>query len=288
MDALNTLRGLALRHDKGAYEEILPGLRVGRLLAASTPVPMIYEPMVCLVLSGAKRVSVGEKTIDYGEGQHLVSMVDMPVAARVIASPRTGDYLALVLKLEPLAVADLAMEVGVPSGPRSAQNFCVASGDALLLDAWRRLLELLDRPDEIAFLTPMIQREILFRLMRGPQGPVLSQIATADASVRKIRSIAAWIRTNHAQAMTIEQLADQAAMSVSVFHRRFKEVMGRSPLQYQKTVRLFEARGRLVASRRDASGVAYAVGYESASQFSREYKRQFGVSPSEDLARHAA
>jgi AraC-like DNA-binding protein len=285
MSDLDYLCRLAERHATQSSETAIPGFRIGRLSATARPIPMLYEPMVCLVLSGAKRLYAGNEVIDYGEGQLLISAVDMPVTARVLIDERRGHYLSLVLRFDPITVASLAAEIDVPRARLTRANFGIARSDGLLLDAWRRMCELLERPDEIPFLAPLIEREILFRLLRGPQADLLAQVATADLRVRQIRATAAWLRANCKESVSVEHLATMAGMSVTAFHRHFKQAMSMSPLQYQKTVRLYEARERLVAGPRDAASVAYAVGYESASQFSREYKRLFGATPTEDIRR---
>ncbi|MDQ0009095.1 AraC-like DNA-binding protein [Luteibacter jiangsuensis] len=285
MNPLDRLRRLGERHASRSFETAIPGLRIGRLLSAPKSLPMLYEPMICLVLAGSKRIFSGRDIVDYGEGQLLLSAADLPVNVQFQIDAQRGYYMALVLRLDPLAVADLAMEMGIPAMHRHPGNFAITESDPLLLDAWRRLCELLERPEEIPFLASGIEREILFRLLRGPRGHVLAEVATADPQVRQVRGTAAWIRANYAEHVSIEQLAHKASMSITVFHRRFKQVLGMSPLQYQKTIRLHEARGRITAAMRDTASIAYAVGYGSTSQFSREYKRMFGASPSHDLAR---
>lgn len=285
MNPLDPLRRLGERHASRSFATAIPDLRIGRLLATPQSLPMLYEPMICLVLAGSKRIFSGRDIVDYREGQLLLSAADIPVNVQFHIDEQRGYYMALVLRLDPAEVTQLAMDMGIPTERRSPGNFAITESDTLLLDAWRRLCELLDRPEEIPFLAPGIQREILFRLLRGPRGHVLAEIVTANPQVREIRHTAAWIRANFAEAVSVEQLAHKACMSVTVFHRRFKQVLGMSPLQYQKTVRLHEARGRITAVKRDTASVAYAVGYESVSQFSREYKRMFGTSPSHDLAR---
>ncbi len=287
MADLLDLRRIAERHaDKS--ENVFRNFAIGRLSAATAPTSIMYEPMICLVLSGAKRIHVGGSVMEYGQGQHFISAMDMPILAEIRVDPEVGFYYAFVLRLDPALIAGLAAD-HVPATPAAnAPSFGVTGGDPLVLDTWRRLAELLDRPDEIGFLAPLIEQELLFRLMRGSEGALLRQVVATERWGAPIRSITALIRRRYAEPISVEQLIEQAGMSASVFHRRFKAATGLSPLQYQKAVRLHEARRRLAVVGRDAAGVAYAVGYESASQFSREYKRLFGVSPRSDVRRFEA
>lgn len=251
--------------------------------ASSRPVPMLYEPTICLVLSGGKHVQAGEERFDYSEGQCLITAVDVPVLAEVSVGTETGDYLAMGLDLDARAIANLALEMGVEDEESPPSNFCVSNADGRLWDTWRRLCELLERPSEITILAPLIERELLFRLLQGPQGRALARMVRGDRNTQRIRASASWIRTNFATSFKISDLAQKANMSATVFHRRFKKVMSVSPLQYQKQVRLYEARSSLLIAQGDISSIAFTVGYESASQFSREYKRLFGHPPGYDL-----
>lgn len=252
------------------------------------PVPMLYAPVVCLVLSGSKQLSAGCEVVEYGAGQYLIATAHVPTMARICVDEGRQSYLSLTLSLNAAAVSEVAGAMSCLPSLRSHAHFGVATSDELLLDAWRRMCELLGRPDEIPFLAPLIEKEILFRLLAGPQAHLLSSVFADEPAVRQIRSTAAWIRENYSEPIKVESLAKEAGMSVTVFHRRFKEVMSMSPLQYQKTVRLYEARERLVRTATNAARVAYSVGYESASQFSREYKRLFGLPPSADLGQQTA
>lgn len=280
MTDLDYLCRLAERHATSSSETGIPGFYIGRLSTHEEPFPMLYEPMVCLVLAGAKRVYAGEEIVEHGEGQQLISTVDMPVTVRIRTDKQRGHYLSLVMKINPDTIADFATEIDLHRAEHTKTNLGIAPTDRWSLDAWRRMCELLERPDEIPFLAPSIEREIIFRISRGPQAALLTQAATADPRVRQVRATASWLRLNYRESVTVENLAAMAGMSVTGFHRHFKRVMSMSPLQYQKTIRLYEAREHLATSPGDTASVAYAVGYESASQFSREYKRLFGASPS--------
>lgn len=288
MTDLHQLRALAERYATSSAKELLPRFRIGGLAPSPTPVPMLYEPTICLVLSGWKHVKVGHESFNYGEGQYLITAVDMPVMATITVNQESGDYLAMGLDLDPYVMAELALEMGVEGDRADVGNFCVADADTSLLDTWRRLCELLERPQEIAFMAPLVERELLFRLLQGPQGRILAAMVSGDRYTQRIRTAAVWIRKNFALTFSINDLAQTASMSVTVFYRRFKQIMAMSPLQYQKKVRLYEARSRLMSAHGDIASVAYDVGYESPSQFSREYKRLFGHPPVRVLQRAGA
>lgn len=288
MTDLTQLRSLAAHYLAHRAPEVLPRLRFGQLTASPAPVPMLYEPTICLVLSGRKHVEAGTDRFDYAEGQCLVTAVDMPVMAGVSVNEDTGNYMAMGLDLNPQAMADLAFEMGLDGDVEVASNFCVVNTDTSLLDTWRRLCELLDHPQDIAILAPLIEKELLFRLLQGPQGRMLVKMVSSNRHVQRIRDTASWIRLNYAKSFHVSDLAENANMSPTAFHRHFKQIMSMSPLQYQKQVRLYEARSSLMAHGGDTASVAFAVGYESTSQFSREYKRLFGYPPSRSPSQPAS
>lgn len=246
----------------------------------------LYEPMINLILRGAKTMRVAEHTLHYDPATYFVMSVDLPAVGAVHPSASREPYLAISLTLEPAVVAALLADLPPPAPNAAAPRaYSVAPVTSELLDAWVRMLGLMERPGEIAALARAYEREILFRVLQGPQGWMLRDVAAPDTSLARIGAAIRWIRADFAQPMRVEALAATAALSVSAFHRQFKAVTGLSPLQYQKQVRLLHARARLLASEGSATSVAFGVGYESASQFSREYARQFGLPPSRDTAR---
>jgi AraC-like DNA-binding protein len=285
MEALLTeLRGLAMRHATGRRTETaVPRVLIGVWPKTTTRTLSLYEPMLCVVLQGAKRVMIGDHTLRYDPASYFIASLDVPVIGQVIEARPERPYLALSLRIDPDNLASLLPEVA-PGPEPCAAGFAVSPVTPALLELWLRFLRLLDAPRDIAVLAPLIERELLYRLLQGPQGGVLRQIARGDSRLSQVRRAVAWIRANFDKPLRIETVADIAGMSAASFHRHFKAATAMSPLQYQKRLRLQQARTLLVADA-DASRAAYAVGYESASQFSREYARLFGVPPARDAAR---
>lgn len=246
----------------------------------------VYEPMVNLILTGSKTMSVGDRTLRYDPATYFVMSVDLPAVGAVHPSEAGDPYLAISLTLQPTIVANLLADLPKPAGGELyGAGFSVAPVTSELLDAWVRILQLMDRPHEIPALAPAYEREILFRVLQGPLGWMLRDIATPDTALSRVGVAIQWIRENFAKPLRVEALADMAALSVSTFHRHFKAVTALSPLQYQKHVRLLHARAMLIAGAGNATSIAFGVGYESSTQFSREYARQFGLPPSKDAAR---
>lgn len=249
----------------------------------------VYEPMINLILTGSKTMTVGERTLRYDPATYFVMSVDLPAVGSVHAAQTGEPYLAVALTLEPANVANLLADLPKPAGGQLySPGFSVAPVTSDLLDAWVRMLRLMDRPGEIAALGPAYEREILFRVLQGPLGWMLRDIAMPDTALSRVGVAIKWIRENFARPLRVETLAEMAALSVSAFHRHFKAVTALSPLQYQKHVRLLHARSLLIAGEGNATAVAFGVGYESPNQFSREYTRQFGLPPSKDMARWRA
>jgi AraC-like DNA-binding protein len=245
----------------------------------------LYEPMVNLVLTGSKTMTVGDRTLSYDPATYFVMSIDLPTVGTVHPSVDGAPYLAVSLTLHPPTVADLVADLP-PTVSAGLYNsgFSVAPVTGELLDAWVRMLRLMERPDEVAILAPAYEREILFRVLQGPLGGMLRDIATPDTAIARVGVAINWIRQNFSESLKVETLADMAALSVSAFHRHFKAVTALSPIQYQKRIRLLHARSRLMAGQGNATSVALGVGYESPNQFSREYARHFGLSPSRDMA----
>lgn len=246
----------------------------------------VYEPMVNLILTGSKTMTVGDRTFRYDPATYFVMSVDLPAVGAVHPSEVGAPYLAISLTLEPKVVASLLADLPKPAGgDLYSSGFSVAPVTPELLDAWVRILQLMDRPGEIPALAPAYEREILFRVLQGPLGWMLRDIATPDTALSRVGVAIHWIRENFAKPLRVEALAEMAALSVSTFHRHFKAVTALSPLQYQKHVRLLHARAMLIAGEGNATSIAFGVGYESSTQFSREYARQFGLPPSKDASR---
>lgn len=263
----------------------IPGLTVYRRTAPSPPCSMTYEPSLILTAQGLKQVELGGKTFLYGSSHYLLTSVVLPVVARVVEASEQSPCLALSLKLQMPVVRDLLSREEIDAAPSGGQDPAMAVGKVTveLLEAFCRLMRLLDRPQEITFLHGLIEREIIFRVLREPEGARLRAIATAgDQSYRTAKAIA-WIKQNFAKPLRVEELAEIAGMGVSTFHHHFRALTAMSPLQYQKQIRLQEARAFMSIQGLDVGSAALAVGYESASQFTREYKRFFGQTPRRDI-----
>lgn len=278
-----TLADLAYRHATQPGRASIPRVSVHVAKETSWPVPTLYQPMLGIVLRGTKRVVIGDRTLHYDANHFFIASVDVPASSVMIESSPDAPYAAARLAIDQDVLADLVVDI--PREDRADTTaFAVAAMTPELLDVWSRMLRLLDAPDEIDMLAPLFEREILFRILQGPQGALLRQAARADGRMAQIRAAIAHLRENFDRLVRIEELLEIAGMSAATFHRRFRAATAMSPLQYQKALRLQEARRRLIADA-DATGAAYAVGYESASQFNREYTRMFGAPPARDAAR---
>lgn len=284
MNLLPEMSDIVSRHaPPDLSRSAVPGLRLYSSEAPTRMVAVAYDPMLCLVVSGAKQTVLGETVYSYRAGDCLVVSAELPVCGSIIETP----YRALSLDLNPSTIAGLMLEIEL--APASDQppptGIQVTRLEDDLVEPLARLLRLLDRPAEIAMLTPMIERELVWRLLQSRHAPTVRQIGSADSRLSGVSRAISWIRANYAKRMRLEALSNLAGMSPSTFHRHFRTVTTMSPLQFQKQLRLREARSRLLTGTGRASEIGFAVGYDSPSQFSREYARQFGVPPARDAAR---
>jgi AraC-like DNA-binding protein len=240
-----------------------------------------------LAIQGAKRTLSGDRVLDYAAGEFLITQLDLPVTGQVTAASAERPFLGIGVRIEAAEVAAMLLDgAGAAAGPPArAPGIAVARADQPLLAALAHLAGLLDTPQDARVLAPLYRREVLWRLLTGPQGAVVRQIGLADGNLAAITRAVRWIRDHHDDAIRITQLASLAGMSESTFHRHFRAVTRMTPIQYQKAVRLQHARLALVSGGRDVAEVAHAVGYDSASQFSREYRRLFGTPPGRDAQR---
>ena len=258
--------------------------------AASAPSPIIhtlYRPALCIMAQGQKVVRLESESYCYDPLHYLVASVTLPVTGEVTLATADEPYLSLRLDIDPAELGELiasAGPIGVPSRG-SGRGLHVDRLDAPLLDAVLRLLRLMEAPRDIAMLAPLIRREILYRLLCSPQGQLLRDIATADSQAHRVNRAIEWLNRHYDEPLRIDELARVANLSTSTLHHRFKAVTAMSPLQYQKQLRLQEARRLMLCGNLDVSSAGYRVGYESPSQFSREYSRLFGEPPVRDLAR---
>jgi AraC-like DNA-binding protein len=246
---------------------------------------MTYEPSLAIICQGKKQVDLGQMTIIYDETRYLLTSVDLPVVSRLIDVSEEKPFMGLSLKLDLNMVRELLNREDVPLPGAASDSPAMTTGatTAELLDACCRLVDLLGHSQDASFLGSLIQREIIYRVLQGAEGARLRAIATlGDQSQRTTKAIA-WIRDNYTQPLRVEELAHMARMGVSTFHHHFREMTAMSPLQYQKQLRLHAARARMVTDGLDAASAAFEVGYESASQFNREYSRLFGQPPMRDV-----
>ncbi|WP_427183843.1 AraC family transcriptional regulator N-terminal domain-containing protein [Bordetella bronchialis] len=264
----------------------IPGLHLHRLTCTSGPHHALQLPIFGVIAQGSKLLLVGDEVYDYDPLHYLVSSVDLPVSGKVTVGSPTEPYLGLRLDLDVEAIDDLIHEVDPPSVPAEVPRGLYVNrlGDTLL-DGVLRLLRLLDSPVDIPVLAPMVKREIFYRLLMNGQGAVLRQLVQKDSHTQRIARAIRLLREHYVRPLRVEELARHAHMSPSSFHHHFKAVTAMSPLQFQKQLRLQEARRLMFTSDADVAVVAHQVGYESPSQFSREYSRLFGSAPLRDKRR---
>jgi len=262
----------------------IPGLTLHRRTAPTAPCSMTYQPGVTVIAQGRKRVELGRNVFIYDASRFLLTSLDLPVVSRVIEASEKAPCLALSLRLEMPVVRELLSREEIQAeAPSESPGMATGETTVAFLSACCRLVDLLDTPRDIPFLSGLIQREIIYRILRGAEGGRLQGIATlGDQSHRTAKAIA-WIRVNYAKSLRVEDLAEIAGMGVSTLHHHFRVLTAMSPLQYQKQLRLQAARGRMLMDGLDAASAAFEVGYESASQFNREYSRFFGQPPMRDI-----
>ncbi len=263
----------------------IPGLTLHRRNAPTAPCSRTYEPGVTVIAQGRKRVDLGRTTFIYDASRFLLTSVDLPVVSRVIEASEKVPCLALSLKLEMPMVRELLSreEIRVAEAPCDRPGMATGETTAEFLSACCRLVDLLETPRDIPFLSGLIQREIVYRILRGGEGARLRAIATLGEQSQRTAKAIAWIRANYAKPLRVEHLADIAGMGVSTLHHHFRTLTAMSPLQYQQQLRLQAARGRMLLDGLDAASAAFETGYESASQFNREYNRFFGQPPMRDI-----
>jgi AraC-like DNA-binding protein len=290
MDELARLKELITCHAGAGVPRtwLLPGVSVICSPTTTAPVGDVTEPTVAVVAQGAKETALNGRTYAYSAGQFVVTSLELPVAGHIVLASPDEPFLAFVLKLRADKIAALLLETApAATGPSTAADamptgIAVSDASPALLDAIGRLLALVDTPRDAAALADGVEREVLWRLITGPQGGTVRQIGLADSRLALLGRAIRWIRGHYDETLRVEELAALATMSVSSFHRHFRAVTSMTPIQFQKQIRLHEARMRLVAKPEDVAGAGFAVGYDSPSQFSREYRRMFGAPPSRD------
>jgi AraC-like DNA-binding protein len=287
---LAELRALIARHARPDVTTAIDGVLLSAAVGPAEPRASTSGTVMAMIAQGAKRLAIGDRVYDYRPSQYLVASVDLPITGHYTRASRDEPALGFGLILRPSAIASLLLDADVlgsrPPRPAPAPpGIGVAEASPEFLDAVARMVRVLDRPGDRDILAPMIEREILWRLLNGPLGESVGQIGMADSSLTHVSRAVRWITEHYRKPFRVEDLARSCGMSTSAFHRTFQAVTALSPVQFQKQIRLQKSRLLLLTGADDVATVGYQVGYESASQFSREYRRQFGLPPGRDAAR---
>lgn len=279
--------GLAAKCKVDGQNSVVDNLNFYRYCGPTSPKHGIYSPSICVVAQGAKEVIFGDETLRYDPSNYLLISLDVPVVSHVVEASPDKPYLGLKLDLDPATIASVMVETGLLPGRNDGgvKSMAVTRLPDSLLDAFVRYLRLLDTPDDYRVVSPMVVREIIYRVLKSDQGPRLRQMATIGGATNRVTRAVQILRSRFNEPINVEDLAQELGMSPSSFHHHFKTATSMSPLQFQKTLRLQEARRLLMSEDVDANLVASRVGYEDASQFSREYKRTFGEPPKRDAGR---
>ena len=271
----------------GDHSTAIPQLSLHRRSVKTEPMPCVYGLGLAVVAQGGKQVTLGEQVMAYGAGQSLLVTADLPVVAQVTRADLAQPFMCMFLTLDARSLMQQAAAMDLPPVPReeAPRAMSLNALDASLLDATIRLVQLLDEPSLVATLSPLIQQEIMVRLLSGPHGPYLRQLVSAGSPSHQIAQAMAWLTQNFVRDVLMDELAARVHMSPSTFRLHFRHFTGMSPLQYQKQLRLQQARHLMLYQALDAGSTAARVGYESASQFSRDYSRLFGAPPHRDVKR---
>jgi len=271
----------------GSHQSALPSLALTRGSMPTICMPTVYQPCLVIVVQGRKRAVLNDEVFHYDALNYLVVGVTLPALGQVLEATPEQPYLSLRLNLDLEEIARLVLQLGNrrPSSPSAERGLFVARLDEPLLDAVLRLVKLLDTPEDIDVLAPVVQREIYYRMLRGELGSRLVDLAQGEGGNHRIVRAIEWLKQNYAAPLRVEALAEAVHMSPSALHHRFKALTAMSPLQYQKHLRLHEARRLMFAGGIECASAGHRVGYESASQFSREYRRLFGASPRAEILR---
>ncbi|WP_236014955.1 AraC family transcriptional regulator [Geomonas anaerohicana] len=287
--ALETMKESLARWTKvdNLSQSSVPALWFFRENGPTEPTSAVYEPCVCLVVQGAKRVQLGAEQYVYNDRQYLITSVNLPTFVQVVEASRERPLLGLKLTFDIQQVSQMLVDSNFPHDRAQQSRHGMATSEITLplVTAFQRLIDLLDEERDIPMLAPIIEKEIIYLLLVGEQGARLRQIAAAGSQSQQIARAVEWLKDNYAQQLRIDEMASQARMSPSSFHSHFRTLTALSPLQYQKHLRLHEARRLMLADSLDAAAAAFQVGYESPSQFSREYNRLFGAPPLRDITR---
>lgn len=282
------LRDLIDRHTRAGVGTVWGDFSIARAEEPGSPDLSATGTVFAMIVQGTKHLAFGDQSYDYGVGEYLIASVDMPVTGYFSEATPECPAFGFGLALRPTLIAESLMLPAAANLPHAARavepGLSVGRLTPELADAATRLLRLVDRPHDLAVIGPLIEREFLWLLLTGEHGSAIRQLGLADSRMSRIRHVVQWIREHYSEPLRVDDLARMTAMSPSSFHRSFAAVTATSPIQFQKQIRLQEARARLIAAPGDVAGTAYAVGYESPSQFSREYRRTFGLPPTQDAS----
>lgn len=269
------------------FSPTIPGLSFIRHNHIYEPVCGMHEPSICLITQGAKRVVLGDETYEYDSQHYLFTSINLPTIVQIVSASPEQPYLGLKLQLVLSEVSQMLLDSNLPAPAvqKPIRGMVTGEINLPLLNAFLRLVGLLDEPQDIPMLAPIIQREIHYRLLTGDQGAHLRQVASTGSSSEQIAKVIDWLKSNFKQPLRVDDLASRARMSSSSFHHRFRSMTALSPLQYQKSLRLNEARRLMMTENLDAAAAAFEVGYENPAQFNREYKRTFGTPPKRDITK---
>ena len=291
IDACQELARLVTRHTdgkgNGIHSTAIAQLEFMRESTAPTALRAVYEPTLCIIVQGKKETLLGKETYHYSAAQYLVVTVDLPLSGNIVEATPDKPYLCFKLSLDATGLWDIIdqLQRSPDKKESSVRGLFVSDANAPLIECATRLTRLLDTPEDIPFLAPMMIRELYYRLLMSDQNEAVWQIATSGSYMQRIAEVIKQIKAEFTKSLSMDDLAKQARMSSATFHRHFKAVTSMSPLQYQKQLRLLEARRLMLTEDVDATRAAYQVGYESPSQFSREYSRMFGAPPMKDIER---
>lgn len=270
---------------QGLFPTPIDGVNVIRSFQEMMPRRQIYKPSLCVVLQGAKQILFGDDTLDYGAMECLVVSIELPATGRIVKASPSEPFLGITIDLDVAIIREMVEQLDGPPAPQTSGGACafVAQVDEPLAECIQRLLRMSDNPKAIPILYPSVMRDMCYWLLSGPHGGEICKLSLPASNTERVAKAIYLLRDNLAQPMRVEQLADAARMSPSSFHQHFKALTSMTPLQYQKQLRLLEARRLMVSNAASVADASYQVGYESASQFSREYSRMFGVAPKRDV-----
>lgn len=288
MERLAEIAALIAQHTPrdGFHATLIQRVTLVRSSTVTLPMPNVYRPQLCLVVQGRKNVTLGDHVFRYEPGTYGLVTHDLPATGTVVEATPSKPYLCLYLDFDAVMLGQLAMRTPSPTtAPSAPTGKTVSPADANLLDAALRLLRLLDEPAAIPVLGPLAEQEVLYRLLAGPDGSRMRHITASQGQVAQVGRAIAWIAQNFRERFSIEKLAVEGGMSPSSLHEHFRRVTAMTPLQFQKQLRLQDARSLMLLEDMDATTAAFSVGYESASQFNREYRRHFGEPPARDIAK---